>query len=165
MMRSFECYYSYFLERCSFCFGCVGLKNQTYCIYNKQYQKEEWYIRVAEIMEDMKHQGTLWDFFPHSMCPFYFEDTLASLMGAQISDTHLRSPDQSTKNISDRVLPVTEMNRFIQDDQIDRSITSYVFRDREDRCFNLQNMEIEFIEKHKLPLPQEHWLTRIMNNF
>lgn len=79
-MRSFECYYSYFLERCSFCFGCIGLKNKSYCILNKQYTKDEWYTKVEEIFETLQEKNRTIGFFPASLCPFYFEDSLGAMM-------------------------------------------------------------------------------------
>ncbi len=36
-------YYSYFMWNCSFCLGCIWLKNKSFCILNKEYSKEEWY--------------------------------------------------------------------------------------------------------------------------
>src|SRR3990172_5306518 len=32
-----NCYYSRFLEYCNYCIGCIGLKNKSFCIFNKQY--------------------------------------------------------------------------------------------------------------------------------
>ncbi|MEK7175587.1 MAG: hypothetical protein AAB693_02165, partial [Patescibacteria group bacterium] len=40
-----NCMNSYFLydcKNCSDCFGCVGLRNKSYCIFNKQYSKTEY---------------------------------------------------------------------------------------------------------------------------
>jgi hypothetical protein len=73
-------YYSYNLESCSFCLWCVWLRNKQYCILNKQYTKEEWYEKVDQIFAQMEKDGTLWQFFPASMNPFYFNDTAAYLI-------------------------------------------------------------------------------------
>ena len=73
-------YYSYFLESCSFCLGCIWLKNKSYCILNKQYSKEEWYILADRIFAQMDNDWILWDFFPWSLNPFYFNDTMAYLI-------------------------------------------------------------------------------------
>jgi len=34
--------------------GCIGLKNKQFCIFNKQYSKEEWYEGVDEIFGEME---------------------------------------------------------------------------------------------------------------
>jgi hypothetical protein len=47
-------YYSWFLDTCSFCLGCIGLKNKQFCIFNKQYTKEERYEKVNEIFTQME---------------------------------------------------------------------------------------------------------------
>jgi hypothetical protein len=78
--RSQNIYYSYYLDNCSFCLGCIGLKNKSYCILNKQYSKEERYEKVDEIFAQMDADGTLGDFFPATMNPFYFNDTAAYLI-------------------------------------------------------------------------------------
>jgi len=46
------CYDSIFLfncRNCHDCFGCVNLVNQQYCIFNKQYTKEEYIKKISEI--------------------------------------------------------------------------------------------------------------------
>ena len=73
-------YYCYFLESCHHCLGCIGLKNKSYCILNKQYSKEEWEVLADKIFASMEVDGTLGEFFPASMNPFYFNDTLAYLI-------------------------------------------------------------------------------------
>jgi hypothetical protein len=47
------------MDNCSFCLGCIGLKNKSYFILNKQYTKEEWYEKVDEIFAQMEADGTL----------------------------------------------------------------------------------------------------------
>lgn len=60
--------------------GCIGLKNKSYCILNKQYTKEERYEKVDDIFAQMDADGTLGQFFPATMNPFYFNDTAAYLI-------------------------------------------------------------------------------------
>jgi hypothetical protein len=49
-------YYCYYMEECSYCLGCIGLKNKSYCILNKQYTKEERYQKVDEIFAAMEQK-------------------------------------------------------------------------------------------------------------
>ena len=46
--------YSRFLENCKYCLGCIGLRNQQYCILNKQYEKDEWFEVVEKIFAAME---------------------------------------------------------------------------------------------------------------
>lgn len=58
-------------------FGCIGLKKKSYCILNKQYTKEEYEKLRAKIIEHMKRTGEYGEFFPASMCPFGYNETIA----------------------------------------------------------------------------------------
>ena len=48
-----ECEYSLILKNCSNCFGCVGLNNAQYCIFNKQYTKEEYEELLPKVKQHM----------------------------------------------------------------------------------------------------------------
>lgn len=39
------------------CFGCVYLQRHGYCILNKQYSKEEYFKKMAEIKDDLRKKG------------------------------------------------------------------------------------------------------------
>jgi hypothetical protein len=77
---------------CSNLFGCSGLKSASYCILNKQYTKAEYEILVPKIIEHMmkisspsdegdahRAGGVMeWgEFFPSSMSPFGYNETVA----------------------------------------------------------------------------------------
>ena len=47
---TYDMYYCYTCYACNNCFGCVGLKNKSYCIFNKQYTKEEYGEIVKKII-------------------------------------------------------------------------------------------------------------------
>ncbi len=74
------------------CFACVNLENKEYCILNKQYTKEEYENLVPKIIEFImmtppqspsnegearNEQGEWWEFFPASLSPFWYNETLA----------------------------------------------------------------------------------------
>lgn len=59
-----DCTDSYFLQDCvgcSNCYGCVGLRNKSYCIFNKQYAKEE-YSKILEEKKKQIKEGKIEDF-------------------------------------------------------------------------------------------------------
>jgi uncharacterized Fe-S cluster protein YjdI len=72
-----DCEYSWFLQNCSNCFGCVGLKDKEYCIFNKQYTKEEYFGLLKTIKSDMIEAGEYGEFFPFYTSPFAYNDTVA----------------------------------------------------------------------------------------
>ncbi len=58
-------------------FGCVGLRKKQYCIFNKQYTKEEYEVLVPKIIEHMKSTGEWGEYFPLSLSPFGYNETVA----------------------------------------------------------------------------------------
>jgi hypothetical protein len=47
-----DCHFSSLLNSCSNCFGCVALSHKKYCIFNKQYTKEEYFKKVEELKKE-----------------------------------------------------------------------------------------------------------------
>lgn len=47
-------FYSNHLIDYSYCIGCIGLKNKQFCIFNKQYTKEERHEKANEIFAQME---------------------------------------------------------------------------------------------------------------
>ncbi len=47
-----DCYYSAFLNNCTDCFGCVALTHKKYCIFNKQFSKEEYFEKIEGLKKE-----------------------------------------------------------------------------------------------------------------
>src|SRR3989344_4611546 len=67
-------------------FGCVGLKNKSYCILNKQYSKEEYEALLPKIIGQMNEapfvdkkgrEYIYGEFFPSEFSPFCYNETVA----------------------------------------------------------------------------------------
>jgi hypothetical protein len=67
-------------------FGCVGLRNKEYCILNKQYSKENYFILREKIIAQMKkmpyidelgRKYSYGEFFPPDLSPFNYNESLA----------------------------------------------------------------------------------------
>lgn len=59
------------------CFGCIGLRQNEYCIFNKQYSKEEYEKLAAKIAEHMIETGEWSQFFPTELRPFAYIESVA----------------------------------------------------------------------------------------
>ena len=68
-------------------FGCVGLRNKKYCIFNKQYSKEQYEILVEKIRKQMAElpykdaNGIVYkygEFYPAELSYFGYNETIAS---------------------------------------------------------------------------------------
>jgi len=66
ILYSFSCY------RCHHLFGCVSMKDASYCIFNTQYTKEEYEKKVPELIESMSTHGEWGEFFPMQIAPFAY---------------------------------------------------------------------------------------------
>lgn len=58
-------------------FGCIGVMHKEYCIFNKQYTKEEYETLVPKIIEHMGKTGEWGEFFPIELSMFGYNETLA----------------------------------------------------------------------------------------
>lgn len=65
-----DVWYSEMCHRSKNCFWCVWLKDQQYCILNKQYTKEEYEALLPEIIESMRERNERGEFFPASISAF-----------------------------------------------------------------------------------------------
>jgi hypothetical protein len=74
---SHNVYYCIDLRSCEDCFGCIGLKKRKYCIFNKQYSKEEYFELKDRIIEYMRGTKEYGEFFPIEMSPFPYNITMA----------------------------------------------------------------------------------------
>ena len=53
-VKSQDIKYCQHCHNCKYCFGCVGLRNSSYCIFNKQYTKEEYEKLIPKIIKQME---------------------------------------------------------------------------------------------------------------
>ena len=171
-------FYSIYCQSCSFCLGCIWLKNKSYCILNKQYAKEERYEKVDEIFAQMDEDGTLGQFFPATMNPFCFNDTAAYLIDPSFTKEEVTARgylwrDEPIKvDIPAGVQTVrnaeldqfegfdAEGNRKINDEILKKVIVDEVWN-----AYRVIPMELDFLRKYGLPLPRKHWLERMKENF
>ena len=61
----------------NYCLGSVGLRKKNYCVLNKEYSKADYEKLRAEIVTDMENKGEFGEFFPPSMSPFGYNETIA----------------------------------------------------------------------------------------
>ena len=60
------------------CFGCVGLKKKKYCIFNKQYSRQEYEELVPRIIEHMRKTAEWGEFFPLNLSHVPYNLSLAA---------------------------------------------------------------------------------------
>jgi len=70
-------WYSMFVHTSQNCFGCCGLRNAKYSIFNKAYSKKDYLELREKIIAHMKETGEWGEFFPVKYSPFAYNETLA----------------------------------------------------------------------------------------
>src|SRR5262249_45269164 len=85
-VKSQDIRYTQHCHNCKHSFGCVGLRNADYCIFNKQYTKEEYEKLVRKIIEHMNSmpyvdaQGIEYkygEYYPVELSIFGYNETYA----------------------------------------------------------------------------------------
>jgi hypothetical protein len=98
-----NCEYIYNWFSCSDCFACVWLRNAKYCIFNKQYSKEEYFELKEKIINHIKSTWEYWEFFPSEMSPYWYNESIAQeyfpLTEKEILDKKLNFKSEKEKTI------------------------------------------------------------------
>ena len=156
--------YSMNLFSCSDCFGCVGLKKKQYCIFNKQYTKEDYEILVEKIKRQMNEipyvdkQGLVYkygEFFPIEFSRQGYNNTVAfqhfplSKEEAQNKNYPWIEVPRGEYKITKKAIESPELI-----DDVDESIFKEVFEcENCKNAFRILENELIFLRKEKLPLP------------
>ncbi len=168
---SFNCYNSHDL------FGCIGLRNKSYCILNKQYTKEEYFELVPKIkqhMMDMPYVDkkgrvyTYGEFFPIELSPFAYNETVANnfypLTKEEILEKGFTYREKETKNYTPTLTTDTIPDdiKDVPDTIIDEIIACDTVPGS-DRCataFKITENELLFYRRLGIPLPRHCYQCR-----
>ena len=168
----FDIEYSYNCFDCNNIFGCVGLRNKSYCILNKQYSKEEYFKLVDKVkshMNEKKFSGSngrvygYGEFFPMELSPFDYNESLVQEYFTknknEVIQMKLTWKDSDEKNYE-----ITKKNSELEDDisNFSDSILEEVIEcghkgKCSDQCFTAFRIipkELTFLRRFNLPLPR-----------
>jgi len=161
-------YYSYYVESCSYCLGCVGIKNKQFCIFNKQYTKEERFSLANKIFAQMEKESILGDFFPASLCPFYFNDTIAQIVW-NFSETQVKKCGYLWRQEEVKVdIPASAEVIKTTDPLLagyDAKLLDTVIQDSKWNYYRIIKSELDFHKFYGIPLPTLHWMDRMKMHF
>jgi hypothetical protein len=155
-----ECLYTDLCVYCRSCFGCVGLKNEQYCILNRRCTEKQYLGLVPRLIELMRANGEWGEFFPAALSPHCYNETIAQeyhpltrsealALGMRWLDYKAPAP-AAQKSIAADALPqrIADVDASILDAAIICEATAKPFR--------LTREELEFYRTGPLPLPRRH---------
>jgi hypothetical protein len=175
---SFLCFTSKYMEYCLFCkncsncFGCIGINNSEYCIFNKQYTKDEYLDIVDKLRQHMMDNPyidskgriyTYGEFYPFEFSPFGYNETVAI-------DYFPKSEDEATKwgypwkQNNEKNNTITKYSSDLldsientEDSILNETIECSNHGKSEYQCttaFRVTAIELEFYRNKGLPLPR-----------
>ena len=145
---------------CNDCFGCVGLKHKQHCILNKQYTKEEYEALVPKIIAEMRADGEWGEFFPVTMSPFAYNETVAQeyfpLTKEEVLNRGWKWRDEvdETPKVA-KIIPAEQLPDSI-DDIPDDILNWAIECEATKRPYKIIRQELEFYRKMRLPVPHLH---------
>ena len=155
-------WYSDSCQSCEYVFGCVGLKSAKYCIFNKQYTKEEYEKNIAQMIEKMKHTGEFGEFFPSVLSPFHYNESVAqdefvlskdeALSRGYSWQEHFTKTEgkETLRNIPDNIKDVP--------DSITKDILVCISCNRN---YQITEGELLFYKQNEIPVPRECFFCRL----
>jgi len=167
--------YSKYCQNCSNIFGCVGLRNNKYCILNKQYSEKEYKDLVPRIIEHMTlmpytdKMGNVYkygEFFPPEVSEFAYNETInqeffpMSEAEARSEGYRWRTPEARNYSITKKAEDLPYHIKDVPDSilseiiQCQHTVLQSACHEQCTQAFNIQPGELEFYRRMNLPLPR-----------
>lgn len=144
-------------------FGCSGLRQAQYCILNKQYTKDEYFLMREKIIEHMKSTGEWGEFFPSKYSHFGYNETIAQDNFPLSKEEALKQGFewfddlQFTTGLEN--LSLDEISDDIKD--VDGSITQKILAcEATGRNYKITEQELSFYKKMGIPIPKKCFFAR-----
>jgi len=164
--------YCNFLDNCNNCFGCVGLTHKEYCILNKQYTKEEYEQNAVQIIEKMIERGEWGEFFPMSLSPFGYNETMANLFLSKTKESSAalgakwQDNDYSLKYDGSFYEPKDGIEDYIDDEGERQALLNGILKcEISGKAFKIIPQELAFYLKNRYPIPTKHPEERYLELF
>ncbi len=142
------------------CFWCSGLHNAEYCILNKQYTKEQYENLVPKIIAKMIEDGEWWEFFPSSLSPFGYNETVAT----EYFPLTKKQAVEKGFNWSDYTAPLPKVEKIIPANKLPQAIEDVpddilawaIECEVSKKPFRIIPSELAFYRKHNISIPKRH---------
>lgn len=168
--------YSFNCHGCNNIFGCVGLRKKNYCIFNKQYSKEEFEklrVEIIRHMNDMPYvdkKGNTYkygEYFPVEISPFGYNETISQDFFPLSKEEILKSgfnyiekekPEyQATQTVADLPDHINDTNESILNEVIECGLCK--------KPYKIIENEYIFLKRFILPIPRKCFECRHQERF
>jgi len=170
------------LEYCISCrtshdlFGCMGLRNKEYCIFNKQYSKDEYFALRDKIIAQMKevpftdihgHAYGYGEFFPPELSYLSYNQTVANDFFPLTKEEVLargyewRDPDQKEYQTTLTAADLPDNIADVSDSVLKEIIQCESCK----RAYRVITPELNFYKKIGLPLPRQCFDCRLRRRY
>jgi hypothetical protein len=145
--------YSMFSRSCENLFGCIGLQNQKFCIFNKKYSPDEYEKLKSKIIEHAQKSGEWGEFFPISISPFAYNETIAQEY-FPLREEVAKSLDLRWKKDDPKEFLPQKFQVPPNVSEVDESILSEVLACKKcGRNYKITAQELKFYKNHAIPVP------------
>jgi len=137
---------------CSNCFGCISLKRKSNCILNRQYTPEEYTSLKARLIKHMRATGEYSEFFPASLAPFGYNESIAPEYFPLTKEEALAQDFKWTEHDTTSLPQTYKVPEQIKDVQ-DKIIEETLLCKQCKKNFRIIPQELAFYRRQKLPIP------------
>ncbi|MDO8649260.1 MAG: hypothetical protein Q7R81_05770 [Candidatus Peregrinibacteria bacterium] len=153
--------YSYSCRQgCQHLFGCVSLRRSSYCIFNKQYTKDEYERLASRIIEHMQNTGEWGQFLPMSLCPLAYNQTIAQdyfpITKERAGELGARWSDQEAPQSPKISVPVPDSIQDTSPDICSKILTCVATR----KPYKVTLQEYNFSKTNGIPLADKSFFAR-----
>jgi len=137
-------------------FGCVGLERKKYCVFNKQYTKEEYELLVPKIIEHMKRTGEWGYFFPVKYSAHGYNESLASEYYPMTREEVKKRgwnwhEDESLATYEGADYQIPDNIKDVKDDILQKILKCEV----SDKFYKIIPQELKFYREAGVPIPRK----------
>ncbi len=148
--------YSQYCIACEDVFGCVGMHKKKFCVFNKQYSKEEYEELVPRIIEHMRETGEWGEFFPSKDSPFGYNETIAldyyPMSRDEVIEKGLKWRDDIDKKYGGEEFVPPDDIADVGDDICEKVIVC----EKTGKPFKIIQSELNLYRRMKVPIPLRH---------
>ena len=149
-------------NNCESCFGSVGLKNKKYCIFNKQYSKEEYEKLVSKIIEKLIEEKFWGEFFPMELSPFGYNETFANHYWEKTKEEVIefgakwQDNDFGLKFDGEFYSPEDDVTEYAKSEEKRKALLSGILKcEATGKPYKILPFELAFYIKNNIPVPRK----------